>query len=189
MNLSEIMPERNVFVDGPWVIQKIEDECVMSSFDCVDDDLNEYFREDALPHKKELLTQTYSLQEASDEISVPLALFDLCNDSVHLKKYKEIVDLDPTKQYPFLPAVKITRFGVTKELHGLNLGSHTLNLIKKLFLTDNRTGCRLITVDAYNSDKVLAFYAKNGFQPFNNKDCERQTRSLFFDLKRLDLCM
>lgn len=28
---------------------------------------------------------------------------------------------------------------------------------------DNKTGCRFIVVDAYNEDKVLTYYDKNGF--------------------------
>jgi len=181
------MPQRNVFVDGDWGLRQINDEQILASFDCDNDDLNEYFREDAILHKRELLTQTYCLYKANGDSPLPLALFDLCNDAVRLKKYKDIVEIDQRKHYPFLPAVKITRFGVAKELHGMNLGSHTMNLIKRFFLTNNRTGCRFITVDAYNKDEVLRFYGKNDFKPFNNKDQTGPTRSLFFDLKRLRL--
>ena len=40
-----------------------EDEFVqLKTFDCGDDDLNEFFREDALPHKEELLAETYALR-------------------------------------------------------------------------------------------------------------------------------
>ena len=28
---------------------------------------------------------------------------------------------------------------------------------------DNKTGCRFIVVDAYNEEKVLRYYEKNGF--------------------------
>jgi hypothetical protein len=60
-------------------------------------------------------------------------------------------------------------------------------MIKKLFLTDNRTGCRLVTVDAYNDPEVLDFYLKNEFQFFSDKDKSKRQRSLFFDLKRLQI--
>ncbi|SLM30375.1 hypothetical protein MTBBW1_2200029 [Desulfamplus magnetovallimortis] len=57
----------------------------------------------------------------------------------------------------------------------------------QLFLLDNRTGCRLITVDAYNDSKVLKFYQKNDFSLFSEKDKNKKTRAMFFDLKRLVL--
>ena len=73
------------------------------------------------------------------------------------------------------------------------MGSSMINLIKKIFITDNRTGCRLITVDAYNKghygrdDRVLKFYLSNDFRFFNDKDIAKKTRVMFFDLKRLVL--
>jgi GNAT superfamily N-acetyltransferase len=74
--------------------------------------------------------------------------------------------LDPIKQYSSLPSVKLTRLGVQKEYQGTDIGTQSLNMLKKFFTTDNRTGCRLVTVDAYNNPKVLAFYGKNNFQVF-----------------------
>lgn len=56
----------------------------------------------------------------------------------------------------------------------MNIGSHTLNMIKKLFVTENRTGCRFITVDAYNNEEVLQFYQKNEFQFFYDKDEDKK---------------
>ena len=178
------MSQRNIFVDGEWGLRQVDDYGILSSFDCGDEDLNEYFREDAILHKQELITQTYCFFHETDNGAWPLALMDLCNDAVKLKDLDDDIDISRKKRYPFLPAVKITRFGVIKELQGDNLGSHALNLIKKFFLTNNRTGCRFITVDAYNRPAVLSFYLKNGFIPFNDKDKDRHTRALFFDLKR-----
>ena len=60
-------------------------------------------------------------------------------------------------------------------------------MAKKFFLEDNRTGCRFMTVDAYNNDRVIKFYKKNGFQFLSNKDTNKKTRIMYFDLKRLAL--
>ncbi len=61
---------------------------------------------------------------------------------------------------------------------------------------DNKTGCRFIVVDAYNEDKVLRYYEKNGFVPlYKTEEIEKQyydipqdehlkTRLLYFDLKK-----
>jgi len=115
---------------------------------------------------------------------------DFCNDAVQLKYYRDAVSILPLKQYTSIPAVKLTRIGVNKKFHGKNIGTKTINMIKAFFISDNRTGCRLITVDAYNKPRVLNFYAKNGFKEFPKQQTPRPdegTRALYFDLKRLSL--
>lgn len=113
-----------------------------------------------------------------------LALLDFCNDAVRFEKYKGVVNIDTRKPLRSLPAVKLTRLGVARQYQRMNIGTYLLNKIKWLFTTDNRTGCRLITVDAYNNPDVLRFYARSGFEPFTDRDKGKQRRSLFFDLKR-----
>lgn len=176
--------ERNVFVDGSWVLRKLENKEICDLFDCGDDDLNEYFLVDAALHREELLSQTYYLH-LSKYPDLVLALLDFCNDAVHLGQYKGKINIDPVKQYRHIPAVKLTRFGVQKEFQGNNIGTKALNMVKKFFVTDNRTGCRCLTVDAYNEPRVLNFYTKNGFKPLTEKDKNKKSRALFFDLKRL----
>lgn len=180
--------DRNTFVDEGWTLRKVGNYTICATFDCDDDDLNEYFRVDALHYKQELLTQTYCLHE-NTEPDLVVALLDFCNDAVRIEKCKKaieikVIEIPPSKRRHNLPAVKLTRIGVMKDFQGMNIGSHALNMIKKFFTTDNRTGCRFITVDAYNTESVIRFYEKNGFQPFSDKDKNKQNRSLFFDLKR-----
>jgi hypothetical protein len=187
--------ERNSLQVGDWILNQInpqQHKGILSSFDCGEPDLNEYFQEEALPNKAALVGQPYYLHEATAE-QIPVALIDLCNDSVRRKSskqqpgYLQAADVEEAKHYPFLPAVKITRFGINLPFQGMDLGSHTLNMIKKLFITENRTGCRFLTVDAYNQNAVLHFYQKNEFKFFYDKDKDKVTRSMFFDLKRLVL--
>jgi GNAT superfamily N-acetyltransferase len=172
---------RNTFVKDDWILKNIEDLAICGSFDCDDDDLNEYFHEDVKWHREELLTQTYCLYQSTAPKLI-LALLDFCNDVI--KVQYPFVGIDPRIHYPFLPAVKLTRIGVVKELQGNNIGTHALNLVKQFFTTDNRTGCRFITVDAYNTPRVMKFYEKNGFNLLTDTDKGKNTRSLFFDLKR-----
>ncbi len=178
---------RNEFVDGDWIFKKVEDIAICGSFDCGDADLNEYFHVDAIFHKKELLTQTYCLQIRAIPDLV-IALLDFCNDTVQLRKYSNTIniDIDERKRYSSLPAVKLTRFGVAKEYQSMSIGTNTLNMVKKFFTIDNRTGCRFVTVDAYNQPRVINFYEKNGFKLLTDKDKKKNTRSMFFDLKRLE---
>lgn len=128
--LRNMVIERNTFVDGPWVLKKIENRTICDSFDCEDDDLNEYFHVDAVLHKQELLTESYCLQ-ITGVPHLAVALLDFC------------------------------------------------------FVTDNRTGCRFLTVDAYNKPAVIKFYERNGFKLFTYKDKAKDARALYFDLKRL----
>ena len=174
---------RNTFDDGPWTLKKVENFTMCDSFDCGNADLNEYFQVDSKHYRANLLTQTYCLILRS----VPdyaLALFDFCNDHVVLKKTQATLETDPRAYTRSFPAVKLTRLGVTKKLQRQHIGSHALNMVKKFFTTDNRTGCRLITVDADNRPEILEFYEKNNFLPLYNKDKDGPTRALYFDLKR-----
>ena len=178
--------ERNEIIDSGWKLQKVTDNNILFTFDCGDKDLNEYFHKDALLHKEALISQTYHLK-ATEDFDLSVALIDLCNDSIRLTRFGQIPDLPENKRYPFLPAVKITRLGVSLPFQGLGVGSHLINMVKRLFITQNRTGCRFLTVDAYNNinQKAIKFYQKNGFQHFSDKDKNKKTRAMFFDLKRL----
>ena len=55
-----------------------------------------------------------------------------------------------------------------------------MNFIKSWFVdSSNKTGCRYLIVDAYNSDIPLAFYKKNGFDYiFSTEEQERDYRKI-----------
>lgn len=53
-------------------------------------------------------------------------------------------------RYDYFPAVKIGRLGVKKEYQSSGFGTSILNMTKEMFITNNRTGCRFITVEAYS---------------------------------------
>lgn len=78
----------------------------------------------------------------------------------------------------------------------MKIGSQILDFIKDWFrFEENKTGCRFIVVDAYNNEKTLNFYEKNGFKPLYKTEQEEraflelkpeeplETRFMFFDLK------
>ena len=112
--------ERNEIADSGWKLQKVTDNDILFSFDCGDQDLNEYFQKDALLHKEALISQTYYLK-ATEELDFPVVLIDLCNDSIRLKKFSQIPDIPENKRYPFLPSAKITRLGVSLPFQSLGL--------------------------------------------------------------------
>jgi GNAT superfamily N-acetyltransferase len=85
-------------------------------------------------------------------------------------------------RYRDYPAVKIGRFGVRLEAQKHGVGRDFLDILRTLFLWDNRTGCRIMTVDAYA--EAVGFYLRNGFQFFSEDDSSADTRAMFFDLMR-----
>jgi GNAT superfamily N-acetyltransferase len=175
--------KRNAIAENGWVLETLDDLSVCDSFDCGEKDLNEYFQKDVRLHRQGLLTRTYCFYESSTP-DVIIALLDFCNDAIHLEK--PLLPGDIYKSYPTYPAVKLTRLGVSKDFHRQGLGTYALNMAKKFFVTDNRTGCRFITVDAYKEPGIYDFYNKNGFLPFPKKvNKKSETIPLFYNLKPL----
>jgi GNAT superfamily N-acetyltransferase len=149
-------------------------------FDCGDADLTEFFLKDAIPHKKELIGVTYFFYDDLRKLAV--SFFTVSNDAVRTDTFKE--NLPEGKRYSFYPAVKIGRFGVNKEFQGQGIGTQMMDYIKWFFVSTNKTGCRFLTVDAYNKPEILDFYGKkNGFTFLSDKDAEKQTRIMKYDLK------
>ena len=148
-------------------------------FDCGDSDLNEFFLVDAIPHKRELIGVTYFFYNKPDKTAI--AFFTVMNDALRTDNFKN--ELPEGKRYTFYPATKIDRFGVNKKYHRSGFGSQQMRFIKHLFTYENKTGCRFITVDAYNKSEILNFYIKSGFSFCTEKDINRSTRTMKFDLK------
>jgi GNAT superfamily N-acetyltransferase len=164
--------ERNSSGNHEWRLEKVDDFSIFIDFECGDNDLNDFIRHDAVRHRMELLAETYALKEA-----------------IQLSRSARRRILPQKKQYPFLPAVKIARLGVLSPFQGKNIGTLLINMSKNMFLRDNRTGCRFMTVDAYNKQQVINFYQKNGFAFLSEADQKKETRSMYFDLKRLAASM
>jgi len=193
---------RNKFESDKFVLARLETEDDFNSicsFDCGNPDLNEFFRDDAFMHKHHLLAETYYFQPVAatkENIFIPVAFISFLNDNIPLTKEeaktnkkdfrKQIEKTIPYKfrRYSSFPAVKIGRLGVNKDYHRHSIGTYLLNMTKEFFLTHNRTGCRFITVDAYNDNATINFYTKNGFQFLWGEDKDSDTRIMYFDLKR-----
>ena len=67
------------------------------------------------------------------------------------------------------------------------IGTLLIDIVKQMFTTNNRTGCRFITVDAYNNDITLKFYKSNDFQFLDPDDKTQKTRTMYYDLKRFKI--
>jgi len=175
---------RNKVTVNDWVLENVDDLSVCEMFDCGNGDLNDYFHKDVKLNREELLSQTYRLYK----ITIPdltLALLDFCNDSVRVEKFPHPPNINPKINYKSLPAVKLTRLGVKKEFQLMQIGTNALNMVKRFFTTDNRTGCRFLTVDSYSG--VIGFYKKNGFILLTDNDRRKATRTMCYDLRPLKL--
>jgi GNAT superfamily N-acetyltransferase len=149
--------------------------------------LNEFLLVDSLDYLNKLLAVTYIIENTNNT----LAFYSVFNDRVSVEdfdsnrkfgKWREM--FGQRKKFKSYPAVKIGRLGVSNEYKGEGYGTSIIDYIKYLFINNNRTGCRFVTVDAYKQS--LKFYEKNGFQYFGSKDKDEDARQMYFDLLGLE---
>lgn len=172
-------------------------------FSCDDKDLDDFFARDAIFYDTELLGKTYAWVHSENTRQI-LGLVTIANDSVKSQyiaksaKNRLQRSVPNAKRGINFPAVLIGRLGVSSECRGkgMKIGSQIIDFIKDWFRSeDNKTGCRFIVVDAYNNEKTLNFYEKNGFKLLYKTEQEErafldlkpeeplETRFMFFDLK------
>ncbi|MBD5310255.1 MAG: GNAT family N-acetyltransferase [Bacteroides sp.] len=171
-------------------------------FSCGDSDLDEFFTRDCFAYAKELLGKTYCYKLDEDSHKVVCA-FTLANAGVRVsdlpnaRKKKVESKIPHIKALKDYPAVLLARLGVSKDFRSLSIGSDVIEFVKLWFLDPyNKTGCRFLIVDAYNSPATLAFYEKNDFKMvFSSEQQEKDyrhldsvtalsTRLMFYDLMR-----
>ena len=159
----------------------------VSQFDCGDDDLNEFLRDNALNFTEKRIANTYVLED-NGRIAT---FFCLLNDKVSQQeaannKWKKLKKGFPEgKQFSSYPAIKIGRFAVSSLYRGLNLGTILMDKIKKMLNSNSYySAFRYLTVDAYIS--AVEFYEKNKFKVLSSQTVDNHTRLMFFDMMELD---
>ncbi|MDR1762808.1 MAG: GNAT family N-acetyltransferase [Dysgonamonadaceae bacterium] len=168
----------------------MEEDSVLSSFDCGDSDLNDFLLNDAKNYLQAMLAVTYILKD--DENIV--AYFCLSYDS--LTRSIELTDVDKalwnkvgrkipnSKRRRNYPAVKIGRLAVDAKYAGLGIGRIIIDTVAIMYVSEkHHAACRFITVDAYRS--ALTFYEKNNFKYLTSKDIDDDRRAMYLDLKTL----
>ena len=174
-------------------------------FVCGDDDMDEFFRKDALDYTRYRMGKSYCFRMKDDTQTI-VACFTVSNDSIRIynlprsrRDYmKSLTHHEkPLRRYP---GVLIGRLGVSSEFAGKGVGSEALDFVKGWFYSSsNKTGCRFVIVDAVNDLQVLSFYEKNGVRPLfpteeqefaytmGKKDApvKLDTRLMYFDLLNL----
>ena len=155
----------------------------LTTFDCGDEQLNDFLFEDAKPSLELRIANTFIL-EVDGRIA---AYFCLLNDKVSKdeiigSRWKKIRAKFPiSKQFRSYPTVKIGRFSVSKDFRGRNIGSDLMDMLKKMLkINSSHSAFRYVTVDAYLT--AVPFYEKNGFIHLTKKDEDEHTRLMFFDM-------
>lgn len=173
-------------IKSRFEVRKLSADEQIKSFNCGDEDLNDFLLNEAAFYRKALLAVTYVFEDKNTKKVV--AFFSLANDKVSLSDFENKTEFNRFRKMRFVnekriksyPAAKLCRLGVDEELKGHSIGTLLLDFIKSYFVVDNKTGCRFLTVDAYAD--AVPFYLKNGFIPLNEEDKNDDTRLLYFDL-------
>jgi hypothetical protein len=160
---------------------------IVKKFSCGDDDLDDFILRWASAFQKHLLSVSYAyVDDVSGRI---LAYCSLANDKVAITDFKDKAEFNRfrkkrgfpnEKRLKSYPAVKLCRLGVDMTAKGQRIGTTILNYIKSMFVIENKTGCRFLTVDAYLN--AVPFYEKNGFRFMTQDDDDPHTRLMYFDL-------
>ena len=155
-----------------------------------DPDLDDFIRNRASGFQKYLLAVSYACADA--ETGRMLAYCSLANDKVAVGDFKDKTEFNRfrkkqgfpnEKRLKSYPAVKLCRLGVDESAKGQQIGTTVLDYIKSMFVFENKTGCRFLTVDAYL--EAIPFYEKNGFRFMNVEDHDPHTRLMYYDLMNL----
>lgn len=167
---------------------RLSEDYEFKPFDCGNDDLNAFLLQDSKDYQKRLLSVTYVLE---NDIEI-LAYFSVSNDKIAIpdsdkSTWRKIKALFPhSKHRSDYPDVKIGRLGVSLKYQHSRIGSDILNFVKDMFITNNRTGCSFITVDALRP--AASFYLKNDFLYLDKQSAMDETKEtilLYYDLSRL----
>ena len=139
-------------------IKEIQRKSILKKFDCGIEKLNEFLSRYAIKNDELGIRKTFVALNNNNRIS---GYFTLATAQA---AYQEIPDRyrDKLPKYP-IPALRIARLAVNKELQGNGIGKWLLSqvFIKAVQVSDI-TGLYLIIVDAKETSK--SFYEYYGFQ-------------------------
>lgn len=172
-------------------------------FSCGHPDLDDFFHNDSIAYSKSLFGKSYCFH-AVDNRSDIICAFTVSNASIFTNRLpnsrkKRIGSEVPYEKRDLIyPAVLIGRLGTNCKYQHHNIGTELMDFIKAWFTEPrNKTGCRYLVVDAYNTEIPISYYKKNGFDfMFSSDEQERnyraisndeplKTRLMFFDLIRI----
>ena len=191
------------YLDDACSLHRLNEPKDIVGFTCGDKDLDDFFTNDCFAYDKQLLGKTYCYKLDQEPHSIVCA-FTLANAGIRVsdlpnaRRKKVEANIPHVKSLKDYPAVLVPRLGVSLSFRSKHIGSDVLENIKYWFLDPyNKTGCRYVLVDAYNSPSTISFYESNGFATvFSSEEQEKEyrhiaeerplnTRLMYFDLMPL----
>jgi GNAT superfamily N-acetyltransferase len=172
---------------GEFRTLRLSPDYRIKNFDCGNAEINDFLHNDSFDYLNRRLSVTYVVETDDDTV----AFFSLSNDKIAQDEssngtWRKIKQLFPHRKHRRdYPAVKIGRLGVSTKYACQGIGTEILGFVKKMFITNNRTGCCFVTVDAYQESE--GFYTKNGFRRLNPTEKVKgdDTILMFYDLQEL----
>ena len=171
------------------LLRRLGEDDIITEFDCGDEDLNDFIFGDAMLYFKVRLATSYVLENKNTKDTI--GYFSLAHDRISLTDFPSNSAYNrfrkqffaQGKMFKSYPALKICRLATDKKFRGEGIGTMMVNMIIASYKSDNKAGCRFITVDAYAD--ALPFYYKQGFLPLSKEDEGSPTRLLYFDLENI----
>ncbi len=172
---------------------------------CDDKGLDDFFAHEYEDFAKELFGNTYCFL-SNDSGNHIVCAFSLSNSSIFTGRLPNARKKKVGKEVPYpkrdlvYPAILIGRLGIDVEYQSKGVGSELMDYIKQwVSFAPSKSACRYLIVDAYNNEKVLNYYKRNGFDfVFSSEEQELEyrsiesddvvkTRLMYFDLIRIKL--
>jgi GNAT superfamily N-acetyltransferase len=145
---------------------ELNSEIYLTAFDCGDNDINEFLKQEALDYQKEKLSNTYIFSGTDGGIA---AFFSISNDCLidlgedegytnnKSNRFHRKTDMPNSKRIRQYPAIKIGRLGTDKKYHRTGLADQLMDFIKGWAPHRHRPACRLLLLDAYNKERQLKY--------------------------------
>lgn len=129
-------------------------------FDCVDSDLNDFLKNDAIYYTKNNLAVTYLVVDSNKVVSY----MSLAMGAIEVKKHLFKKDVDPRARIKYYPCLKIVRLATDKRYRGKGYAAEMIYLAVTIAKEiRKRVGCKFLMVDAYLDPEVIDWYKKRGF--------------------------
>lgn len=168
-------------------IVKLNQDYNIHSFDCGDEDLNDFLLNEAKDYQEKNLAITY----LAIEDGAIVGYFSILNDRVSKSDATKAAWRKMKKNFPHTkhrdsyPSIKIGRFAVALSHHSRGFGSELMLIAKHLILTNcGNSAFRFLTVDAYIN--AIPFYQKNGFVELLSEKENDHTRTMYFDINSIE---
>jgi hypothetical protein len=172
---------------------QLNSNIVLDNFECGEDDISKFLKEDALQYQMERMANTYLFIDSEDVI---VAYFSISNDCLvdrgedrgytnsifnRLHRKSSIPNAKRIRQYP---AIKVGRLGVAEKYHKTGIAYQLMDFIKGFSILDHKPACKFLLLDAINKEKQTKYYTNNNFD-FLLDDNQSKTRIMYFNLERL----